>query len=141
MPWIHVKDLVGIITWAVEQEGVAGVLNATAPELVTNAEFASAFARSLWRPALVPWPAAAWNLVFGEERAAVITGGQRVACRRTLELGYRFRYPTVREACEEMAHLLYEDADAGVSDDADDKGGGGADAVTDPGAQAEKQNM
>ena len=100
MPWIHVKDLTGIITHAIENEHVSGVLNGTAPQVITNAQvteqlsshsqciknaplmqFVQAFASALWRPAFIPAPDFVWNLVFGEERAAIITKGQRVACK------------------------------------------------------------
>ncbi len=32
--------------------------------------------------------------------------------RRTVDLGYRFRYPTIKKACEEFAPLVYQDTDA-----------------------------
>ena len=36
--------------------------------------------------------------------------------RATLESGYEFRYPTIREACQEFAYLMYMDKDAGVNE-------------------------
>lgn len=79
-PWIHLKDLTGLIAHAVERDGVSGVLNGVAPQTVTNAEFASAFGSALWRPAFVPLPAFVVNLVFGSERGSILLSGQKVVC-------------------------------------------------------------
>ena len=59
--------------------------------MISNSEFVSAFAGSLGRPAWFPLPDFVWNFVFGEERAVMITKGQKVVPTRTLEAGYKFR--------------------------------------------------
>ena len=58
MPWIHLDDEVGLILWALDNAQVSGVLNATAPNPVTNREFSKALGRALHRPAVVPGAAA-----------------------------------------------------------------------------------
>ena len=80
-----------------------------APQVITNQEFVNAFATSLRRPAFFPLPEIIWNLVFGQERAAMIVRGQKVEPKRTLESGYTFQYPTITEACEEFSFLMYSD--------------------------------
>ena len=77
-----------------------------APQSNTNAQFTSSFARAMWRPALFPVPAAALQLVFGSERAAVMVEGQNVTPKRTLESGYKFRYPDLESACREFSRLV-----------------------------------
>ena len=109
MAWIHVKDVCGIITHAIENEKVNGVLNAVAPEIITNQEFVDSFASALHRPAFFPLPDFVWNLVFGEERATMITKGQMVRPERTLESGYQFQFPNIAKACEEFSVLSYTD--------------------------------
>ncbi len=42
MSWIHVDDEVGLLLWALDNEAVSGVVNATAPKPVTNREFSQA---------------------------------------------------------------------------------------------------
>jgi uncharacterized protein len=69
------------------------VLNAVAPQCATNSQFTRAFARAMWRPAVFPVPAAALQLVYGEERATAIVEGQKVVPKRTLQSGYKFLYP------------------------------------------------
>jgi hypothetical protein len=95
--WIHVADEVGLVAWALATDSVQGPLNATAPAPVRNRELAAAIGRALHRPSLLPVPAAALRLVFGE-MGSVVTSGQRVLPRKALDGGYRFRFNTVDPA-------------------------------------------
>ena len=74
-------------------------------------EFVEEFAKSMNRPSFLPTPAFIWKLIFGPERATIVTEGQKVVPRRTIELGYKFRFPTIDMACFEFAHVFYKDAD------------------------------
>jgi uncharacterized protein len=98
LPWVHIDDEVGILLWALDDERVSGVVNASAPEQVTNREFSKALGHALHRPAVFPLPKLALSAVVGRELADTIAGGQRVAPRRTTELGYEFRYPRLEPA-------------------------------------------
>lgn len=86
---------------------MSGTLNGVAPQPVTNSEFSAALGKALWRPAVVPLPAAAVRLAFGETRARMMVEGQRVLPRRPLQLGFRYRYPDIESACKEVARLRY----------------------------------
>ena len=97
MPWIHIDDWVALVRWIVERRA-DGVFNLTAPEPVTNAEFAKALGRALGRPALLPAPRFALRLLLGEMADALLLSGQRAVPRRALELGFAFRYPTIDAA-------------------------------------------
>ena len=98
LPWIHIDDEVRILLWALDNERVSGVVNASAPEQVTNREFSKALGRVLGRPAVVPVPKLALSVVVGSELAETVAGGQRVVPRRTTDLGYEFRYPQLEPA-------------------------------------------
>jgi uncharacterized protein (TIGR01777 family) len=98
--WIHLDDEIGIALHAID--GAEGVLNASAPQPVTNAEFTRALGRAVHRPAVVPVPAFAAALMFGGEGAATITEGQRVLPERTLATGYVFRRPDLDEALRSL---------------------------------------
>jgi len=102
MSWIHIDDEVGILLWALDEEGVSGVLNATAPNPVTNGELSQALGRALHRPARVPVPGLALDLRFGREFGEVLRGGQRVMPRRALDLGYEFRHTEIGEALQSL---------------------------------------
>jgi uncharacterized protein len=97
MPWIHLDDVVGIYLAALEDPRWSGPVNATAPEPVTNREFSRALGHALGRPAVMPVPALAMRLLFGE-MAQVLVSGQRALPRRALELDYRFAHPRLDEA-------------------------------------------
>jgi uncharacterized protein (TIGR01777 family) len=97
LSWIHLEDEVGLIRFALDNPGIEGPLNATAPEPATNAEFARALGRVLHRPAVMPAPAFAVRAVLGEFAEAILNG-QRVIPEKALSAGYRFRYPGLEEA-------------------------------------------
>jgi uncharacterized protein len=97
--WIHVDDQVGIYLDAIDRTG--GVLNAVAPNPVTNREFTRALAHAVGRPAFFAVPAFAASLMFGEG-ALMLNEGQRVAPERTLATGYVFRHPDLDEALRSL---------------------------------------
>jgi uncharacterized protein (TIGR01777 family) len=98
LPWIHIEDEIALILWALESESVSGVLNAAAPNPVTNREFSKALGRALHRPAVFPVPKLAVAAVRGSELADTVAGGARVIPRRALDLGFEFRHPEIEEA-------------------------------------------
>jgi uncharacterized protein len=96
-PWIHLDDLVGLIAAAVREPQYVGPVNAVAPGIVTQKEFARALGAALHRPAVVPVPAFALRLALGEAASALLSG-QRVEPRRTQALGFRFAFPALDPA-------------------------------------------
>jgi uncharacterized protein (TIGR01777 family) len=100
MSWITLDDEVSLILWALDEDEVSGVINATAPNPVTNKEFSKALGRALGRPAVFPAPKLAVAALRGRELAELVTGGARVIPRRAQDLGYRFRYPEIDPALE-----------------------------------------
>jgi len=59
---------------------------------VTNAEFTRALGHALGRPTVLPMPAAALRLLFGEMSELLLVS-DRMLPKRLLEAGFRFRYP------------------------------------------------
>ena len=102
VPWIHLSDEVGILIWALDTESVAGVLNGTAPNPVTNKEWSKALGKALGRPAVLPIPGVAVEVKFGREFGKVAQGGQRVLPKRTEELGYAFKFPMIDGALRDL---------------------------------------
>jgi uncharacterized protein (TIGR01777 family) len=98
MSWIHIDDEVGLFLWALDNEGVSGTINATAPNPVTNREFSKALGRALHRPAVMQVPKLAVAAMRGGELADAVAGGARVLPRRALDGGYEFRHPDLDEA-------------------------------------------
>jgi uncharacterized protein (TIGR01777 family) len=91
VPWIHVDDIVGLYVKAVDDPSWRGAYNDTAPEPVTQREFAKALGRALHRPAVLPTPGFALKMALGE-MADMVTTGQRAVPRRALEGGYHCRF-------------------------------------------------
>jgi len=101
MSWIHLDDHVAITEYLLENARLDGVFNATAPNPVTNREFTEGLARILRRPAFLPVPAAALQLIFGE-MAELLLGGQRVLPKRLQQESFRFRYESLDAALAEV---------------------------------------
>jgi uncharacterized protein (TIGR01777 family) len=97
MTWIHVDDWVGLLRHALTG-AASGPLNLTAPNPVTNADFARALGRAMRRPAIVPTPAFVLRLALGEMADALLLGGQRVVPAKAVASGYEFKHPTVDAA-------------------------------------------
>jgi len=104
MSWIHRDDVTGLVVEALEKETYRGAVNASAPQPVTNAEFAHALGRALARPAVVRTPAFALRLVLGEMTDMLVTG-QRVLPRVAEAQGYRCRYPEIGGAMRASARI------------------------------------
>jgi uncharacterized protein (TIGR01777 family) len=103
MSWIHAEDLAELFRLVIEGSH-GGVFNGVAPFPVTNREFTRELARALGRPAILPIPAFALKLLFGE-MAQVLLESQRVAPRAAEAAGFRFRFPQLAPA---LADLLRE---------------------------------
>jgi uncharacterized protein (TIGR01777 family) len=95
--WITIDDEVGAIMHCLTNEIVTGAANATAPEPVTNAEFASTLGKVLHRPAVLPVPRFALAARLGGEAADVmLLAGQRVLPAKLEATGYVFRHRTLQ---------------------------------------------
>ena len=105
MPWIHLKDMANLFLFAIQNKDVSGIVNGVAPETITNGQFTKAFASSLWRPAFIPLPTFALNLLFSEERAKIMTEGQKVIPKKALNYGFKYEYPNIESATKEFARL------------------------------------
>ncbi|MDQ2939392.1 MAG: TIGR01777 family oxidoreductase [Actinomycetota bacterium] len=102
MSWIHIDDEIVLLLWALDDEQVTGTLNATAPNPVTNRELSKALGRVLRRPAVLPVPGVALNVMLGRELAETVKDGQRVLPRRALDLGFTFKHPDLEPALRDL---------------------------------------
>lgn len=99
MPWIHRDDLVAAILFLIDQEGLSGAFNGSAPHPVTNATFTKTLASHLNRPAIFPVPAAVLKAGFGEMSRLLLTGAD-MRPTRLEAAGFSFQYPTLDKALE-----------------------------------------
>ena len=101
MSWIHIDDVVGIIMHSLDNEGVQGALNATAPNPVRNIEFTKTLGSVLRKPAIFPVPAFCLHLLMGEFAKFVVLS-QNVLPDKTEASGYEFQYPMLESALEDL---------------------------------------
>ena len=99
--WIHIADLVGMILFALDNEGMEGPVNGTAPSPVTNRELARTLAGLLGRRSWLPVPRVALRMALGEV-ADVIAQGQQVFPRKMLDAGYQFGYANLVDASQQI---------------------------------------
>jgi uncharacterized protein len=90
-PWLALEDTVGIVRFTLAQPTLFGPVNAVAPGLLTQAEFAGTLGRALGRPARVPTPAWVLRLALGEMADAALLAGARVQPKCLLAAGFSFR--------------------------------------------------
>jgi uncharacterized protein (TIGR01777 family) len=102
MSWSSVDDAVGMLHFALGDRA-AGAFNAVAPTPVTNAQFARTLGRVLSRPAVVPVPAPALRLLFGEMADGTVLASARALPRRLERWGYRFIHTDLEPA---LRHVL-----------------------------------
>lgn len=99
--WIHVEDLLAVLTFVLDEKTLAGPINATAPEPVRYGVLMARIAATLRRPLWpIRIPAFAVRAALGE-LAELFVDGQRVVPERLLALGFRFRYATIDAALEQ----------------------------------------
>ena len=101
MPWIHLADLAGSMLHGISHGNLAGPVNGTGPEPERNADFTRKLAKALHRPAFLAVPPFALKAMLGDFSSAVL-GSQRAVPRVLLESGYRYRFPTLDLALEEL---------------------------------------
>ncbi|MFF9013933.1 TIGR01777 family oxidoreductase [Streptomyces sp. NPDC014870] len=100
--FISLHDEVAALRHLIDTESLAGPVNLTAPEPVTNREVTAAMGRVLRRPAVLAVPAPALRLALGEFAVDVL-GSQRVLPSRLLESGFAFAFPTIDESIRAAA--------------------------------------
>ena len=101
MPWIHWEDQVRAIQFLIDNEQAEGAFNLAAPNPVRNSEMAKAVGAVKGRPAFMPAPGFAINMVFGE-MGTVVLDGQRAVPQRLQELGFEFKYNTIEPALRDL---------------------------------------
>lgn len=105
--WIHMADLARACGFALDEPGIEGVYNVTAPRPVSQADFMRALCHALKRPMGLPMPAPLLHVgafVLGTTPHALLEGHFCVP-RRLLDAGFAFCYPALGAA---LADLLAE---------------------------------
>lgn len=99
MSWLSLKDFIDIIDFLYANKDCQGIINATAPNPVTNEEFTTALASQLNRWAILHTPAWVLKFLLGEMSQLLITGN-KVMPTVLMQHGYQFNQPHLETALE-----------------------------------------
>lgn len=97
LSWVHLDDVTEALSYLIDNPNITGPVNITAPNPVSQKEFAQILAKTMGRPLFLNMPAFMVKLIFGEMGECLLLKGQRVIPKRLSESGYVFKYPTLKE--------------------------------------------
>lgn len=100
-PWIHLDDQANAMKFLLENENAHGPFNFVAPAPTSNADFMRVIAKELKRPYWFHLPAFLLRIPLGE-MSILLTEGSYSQPKRLLELGYKFRFPTLESAVKDI---------------------------------------
>ena len=105
MSWISLPDVVAGTLFVLDTQSLAGAVNLTSPEPVTNAEFTRAISHRLHRPAVFPVPAFALRIAFGQIADEALLSSTRVIPRKLLGAGFQFSHASIDDALADALNL------------------------------------
>ncbi|MHB1147706.1 MAG: TIGR01777 family oxidoreductase [Lutibacter sp.] len=104
IPWIHLNDLCNMYVEAIENNKIKGIYNAVAPEHVTNKSLTKMIAKNLKKPLWLPnIPAFVLKFILGK-MAVIILEGSRISSEKIMATGFKFKFPTLHIALENLRH-------------------------------------
>lgn len=99
--WIHIDDVINALLFTGVNQEVSGPVNVTAPVQVRQHEFSKVLSAILGKPNYFKTPAFLIDKVLGE-RALLVIEGQKVHPRVLLDNDFKYLYPTLEQAMEDI---------------------------------------
>ncbi|RYZ33042.1 MAG: TIGR01777 family protein [Sphingobacteriales bacterium] len=101
--WIHIEDMCRMYLYAIENELVSGVYNATAPNPVSNKELTLTLAHIMKGRFYVTMhvPTFVLKMMLGE-RSVEILKSTTVSSAKIKDLGFSFIYPSIESAIQQL---------------------------------------
>ena len=99
--WVHVSDVAKAIIYVVENNEIDGPFNVTSPDPKQMTDFGKILGKVLHRPHWMPVPSIALKLALGDKSQLVLEG-QRVMPEKLLMHGFKFTYPELSKALENI---------------------------------------
>jgi uncharacterized protein (TIGR01777 family) len=96
--WITLEDAVAAVEFMIARQQLSGPVNVVSPKPVSNDEFTQMLAQALRRPAVLPVPAFALRLVFGEMADEALLSSQRVQPAKLASSGFQWHQPELPAA-------------------------------------------
>lgn len=106
--WVHVADFCRAIEWIITHEDLTGPINQCAPNPLPNKEMMKLFRDVCGMP--IGLPATEWMLEIGafflRTETELIFKSRRVVPGRLLASGFKFHFPTFREALTDLEQRI-----------------------------------
>jgi uncharacterized protein len=99
--WVHIQDVLEAIYFLMTKETQGQIFNLVAPERTHQAQFVHIAAQKLKRKPLLQLPACTFKLLLGEQ-SQLILNGQYVKPQALQNAGFRFAYPTLKQALDHL---------------------------------------
>ena len=96
--WISLQDEAAAIIHLIDTKSAKGAFNITAPEPATCAQLIASLGKALGRPTLIPVPAFALRLAFGEGADELLLCSQKMSAQKLLDSGFVFKHPRLQDA-------------------------------------------
>jgi uncharacterized protein (TIGR01777 family) len=100
-PWIHRRDAVRALQFALDTPALRGPMNVCTPHPPTQGEFAHVLADTLDRPARLPAPGWALRLLLGE-KGTMLLASQRALPNQLKSHGFRWEYAELDRALADL---------------------------------------
>lgn len=99
--WIHIDDLIAMYMFAIDNNNLRGIYNASAPYPQTNALFTRHAAKLLGRPAFMSVPSFVIKAVLGE-MSTVVLDGRRAMPKKIMKAGFDFKFEHDKDAWKDI---------------------------------------
>ncbi|RPI69916.1 MAG: TIGR01777 family protein [Ignavibacteriales bacterium] len=100
-PWIHIKDLVRIYLFAIDNEKVNGSVNAASPHQIRMKELTDEIGRVLHRPSIFKVPGFALKIALGEFADELLVS-LKVVPKKLEENNFNFLFGDLRSALTDL---------------------------------------
>jgi uncharacterized protein (TIGR01777 family) len=103
MSWITIDDEIAAIVHLLGADGVSGPVNLTAPQPVTQIDFARTLGRVLHRPTVLPTPVFLVKAALGADLVdELLLASQRVSSTELIDSGFVFAHPDLETGLRAM---------------------------------------
>lgn len=99
--WIHLEDLINSLLYVLAVDELEGPVNMTSPVPLRQEQFAKYLGMALAKPTMVKTPGFLFKTVLGDQSMLIIKG-QKVIPQKLLANEFKFNYPTLDVALDNI---------------------------------------
>ena len=99
--WIHLTDVASLYYFVIKNQ-TEGIINAVAPDVISNNTLTKLIADKLKKPLFLPnIPQFIMKIILGEMHI-LLFNNKNIVPKRALELGFKFQFPTIQKALDNI---------------------------------------